>query len=347
MPCMNLSMNPSESTTSHDADASCAGVLTDFPAPNAFSRGTILVGIVFLSLIVAAVVIAASVKPGALILITYVVFLGIPFLYILFLIKSRGETAKRVQKHSYLTLEELLPVLFPNKWNATQPNVKRILRIITGHGWRNETARVGRKTKLSPVHPLTEIFEPVPVDESVSLFVALEHEDSQTGADDSLAPTQQDERQATRKLKRHVALAGGLGIFIAFGFNAVMAGIESWQRKRISFGLVMWTIWLIVSAVGLGGRGAWSWRQQWLLVPGGIVSRKSRMFQSKTVLHVFRRIDSVLIAQYASRKLWAVYVADSAAVQMARMTPREAHLLLRAWLSPIPPPALERLSDLE
>ena len=43
----------------------------------------------------------------------------------------------------------------------------------------------------------------------------------------------------------------------------------------------------------------------------------------------------------------AVYVADSAAVQMARMTPREAHLLLRAWLSPIPPPPLERLSDLE
>jgi hypothetical protein len=63
-------------------------------------------------------------------------------------------------------------------------------------------------------------------------------------------------------------------------------------------------------------------------------------------LHLFRRESSVLIVKNGSRQLWTAYVADDKEHQMARMTTREAVMLLRAWLSPLPTPPLERLSDL-
>jgi len=108
----------------------------------------------------------------------------------------------------------------------------------------------------------------------------------------------------------------------------------------------MWTFYLILGVVGWGGRGAWRSRQQWLLVPGGLASHRARFRRRDWELHLFQRESSVLIVRNQWRHFWWVYVADRQTVQMAGMTPREAVMLLRAWLSPLPTPPLERLSDL-
>jgi len=242
---------------------------------------------------------------------------------------------------------EVLRVLFSSQWRYPGQNIQAVMTTLYGQGRRNVVARVNRAKKKIQINPLTEVFEPIPVDESAALFVALEREDAQEVVRDALGATDLDQRDATRKIKRNLALAGGLGIVLLFGFNAIMAGIESWQSKRIRPNLVIWSLWLVIAIFGLGGRGAYSWRQQWMLVPGGIVSRRSKMFRSATELHLFKRTESVLIAQSAHQKIWAVHVADAGGSQMARMTAREAHLLLRAWLNPIPPPPIERLSDLQ
>ena len=131
-----------------------------------------------------------------------------------------------------------------------------------------------------------------------------------------------------------------------FAFNAAVGGWESYRAGHITFNAVMWTVYLIVALVGLGGRGAWKSRQQWLLVPGGLASRRARFRRRDWELHLFQRESSVLIVSNPWRHLWWAYVADHQTVQMAGMTPRETVMLLRAWLSPLPSPPLEQLSDL-
>jgi hypothetical protein len=131
-----------------------------------------------------------------------------------------------------------------------------------------------------------------------------------------------------------------------FAFNAAIGGVESYRVGHVTINAVLWTLYFIVAVVGVGGRGAWRSRQQWLLVPGGLASRRARFRRRDWELHLFQRESSVLIVKNQWRHFWWAYVADRQTVQMAGMTPREAVMLLRAWLSPLPTPPLERLSDL-
>ena len=43
---------------------------------------------------------------------------------------------------------------------------------------------------------------------------------------------------------------------------------------------------------------------------------------------------------------WRLSVADAESSEITTITDRERQLLLRAWLSPVPPPPLEQLVDL-
>lgn len=311
----------------------------------------------FIPLVLIAIAIAVAVVVGIFVRISvgkFVPVAWIPFsifalaivlLGVLVPLSSRQRTIARITEKREAKIDELLPLLLSSPWQLAGRDQRTAMKALIAQGRRNVVARVSRKEKSQSLNPLTEVFEPVPVDESVSLFVALERDDDQNFPQ-GLPATDMDQRDATRKFKRNMTLAGGFGMVFLFGFNAIMAAFESWQSKRIHPNLIMWTAWLVVAFFGFGGRGAYSWKQQWMLVPGGIVSRRLRMFRSATELHLFKRTESVLIAQAAQQKLWAVHVADAGASQMARMTAREAHLLLRAWLSPIPPPPIEQLTDL-
>lgn len=107
---------------------------------------------------------------------------------------------------------------------------------------------------------------------------------------------------------------------------------------------------LIVAAggvvVGLGYRllaGVFATR--WLVVPGGVVLRRIPLWGPIDVYRLDRRM-SVLIA-VAFNQRWQVAVADGSTTAKRTMDTRELDILLRAWLSPIPPPAPETLSDLQ
>lgn len=139
---------------------------------------------------------------------------------------------------------------------------------------------------------------------------------------------------------------GGWWVLGLLGFSIVIAAIESLQRRRVTSQLIQWTIIFIVMLFGIGGRGAWQSRQQWLLVPGGLAVRRSRFLKRDWDLHLYSRAESVLIMRHAQKNIWTAYVADATGNSSAGMTPREATMLLRAWLSPLPTPPLERLTDL-
>ncbi len=104
---------------------------------------------------------------------------------------------------------------------------------------------------------------------------------------------------------------------------------------------------LVVGVVLVGAAGAWSWRRQWLLVPGGLVIRKARWTGGAWRIHLYRRRSSVLLLyQQIHRGNWMLCVADAEASDATRLTKTEAYVALSSWLSPLPPPPAERLRDL-
>jgi hypothetical protein len=140
-------------------------------------------------------------------------------------------------------------------------------------------------------------------------------------------------------------LRGGWIMVAILSFNFLMAlgdAIVSW---RISGRLAFWASLLCISVLGIGGAGAWRAGRQWLLIPGGLVLRKAR-WRGGWDLQRFRRCDGVLMLGPYWRKLWWFCVADGGRHGSAQVTPEEARLLLRAWLSPLEAPSVEAMSDL-
>jgi hypothetical protein len=82
------------------------------------------------------------------------------------------------------------------------------------------------------------------------------------------------------------------------------------------------------------------------VVPGGLLFRELARRSGTWNLHVFDRRKSVLIAHRGNFNRWTISVGDNDQRRQITVTQNEADLLLRAWLSPIPPPPVEQLSDL-
>ena len=81
-------------------------------------------------------------------------------------------------------------------------------------------------------------------------------------------------------------------------------------------------------------------------MPGGLIVRATRPWRPAAHVHLYNRRDSALIVQQLFRDKWLLCVADGEASGRTALTKKEAEVTLRAWLSPLPPPPVERLTDL-
>ena len=131
-------------------------------------------------------------------------------------------------------------------------------------------------------------------------------------------------------------------LLFLFGLGVYLTGQRN-DEMLLYLGIFAGVV--LVGAAGAWA-GAWSWRRQWLLVPGGLVLRKARWTGGAWRIHLYRRRSSVLLVKQMNRDQWMLCVADAEASDATRLTKTEAHVALSSWLSPIPPPPAERLRDL-
>lgn len=195
------------------------------------------------------------------------------------------------------------------------------------------------------IEPIAVPFEPVPLDQSNGLFVGLE---ANTPASD--APSVRGESWRTKTgVARRIEFFGGRWLFVMLGVFVVLDGLVHWMQGT----LLSPTFWMLLSfllmiLVGIGGVGAWRHNKQWLLVPGGLAVRKTaRKAASKWDVRLYSRRSSVLFVRQTTKRHWLVCVAEDAASDHVVVTRAEVEMLLRAWLSPLTPPPVQQLSDLE
>jgi len=188
-------------------------------------------------------------------------------------------------------------------------------------------------------------FEPVPLDQSDGLFIGLEADTATTDA--SSAHT--ESRTTKTCFARRIEFFGGRWIVVLAGIGVVIQGLVHWlQGTLLSPTFMILVVCLLIPLVGIGGVGAWRHGRQWLLVPGGLAVRKAnRKAKSKWDVRLYTRVSSVLFVRQTTKLHWLVCAAEGAEVDHVMVTRAEVDMLLRAWLSPLTPPPVEQLSDLE
>lgn len=86
------------------------------------------------------------------------------------------------------------------------------------------------------------------------------------------------------------------------------------------------------------------WPTEWIVVPGAIVVRNSSWLQSVWNIDLYPRNESVMV-YWESSNFLAVANSNGSG-RCRKVTKDEAEAAMRAFLSPLPPPRVEALSDL-
>ncbi len=221
---------------------------------------------------------------------------------------------------------------------GARDGLKLLVATLRKRGHAGLTLRIGGAAD-DVLDPFTVLFEPQPLDETASPLI-LEHIRDAGGA----GAKHVDDSAAARKLRRNIMLRGGWFVLIAFGINWVMRAFDAYRERRITFDLVLWTVFmaLLVLVSPTAQR-----RKQWYLVPGGLAIRNRPWLGGAASVRVLPQTESVLCLALVSRTQWRAFVTDGHETVNSVVTAGEAAALIRAWRSPVPPPPAEQLVDLK
>ncbi|MBU0718165.1 MAG: hypothetical protein KJ749_07960 [Planctomycetes bacterium] len=216
------------------------------------------------------------------------------------------------------------------------------------HGYVGTTIRHGMFPHQAPaIDPIPVNFEARPLDEADESVIALEE------AVDDLQDSDEAEPESTatraplaRRARRNFALGGGCLSTGIYSMMILMGLWDSTANGRIAPMLIVGIGWMMLHLFMAGGLGSVFGYAQWFVVPGGVLVRDTGRRAKDVCLHVYDRRESALIVHRMRAGSCAVLVADADSHHRTTITRHEATLLLRAWLSPVPPPPVEQLTDL-
>ncbi|MCC6359955.1 MAG: hypothetical protein IT450_14520 [Phycisphaerales bacterium] len=192
-------------------------------------------------------------------------------------------------------------------------------------------------TNSPPIRPFTVEFEPCPLNEVDVAFrgIALDTDEF----DDS------DERvsETWRRLQR-LWRVGAFWFIVPLIVFSAQAFRDAWRSQTVTTASLIWLILLLVIALSLFGGGTHASR--FWIAPGCLIRRMSLWATGKLGVDMFYPGQCVLIT-YATRGKAVGWTIASKADELENTgTELEARTLLRAWLSPLPPPSLARVRSL-
>ncbi len=220
---------------------------------------------------------------------------------------------------------------------------QRLLPALVAQARIGQVVRFGPAARLTPVEPLAVDFEPKVIDESEPSFEEFESAVTATPEpiDDAKSETQpeRESRLFKRRIRRRL-LMGGLVMLLVIGLQLVLAAIDAYAKGRMTWRLMIFMAVIVVLL--LTGSSTMQFRPgaQWMLAPASLIvwtAKRTRIYQAPC---------SLLFVIPLRRTVALLAVAGDSGVDAVNVTTKEAEIVLRAWLSPIPPPPIERLSDL-
>lgn len=204
---------------------------------------------------------------------------------------------------------------------------------------------------IGEVVPLDVSFTPVSLDESDAQFVQLveattEQEENPTRGTAALRITAA-EASIGRRVRRRMRLVWIWPCLIAALLQIASQVIGSYQRQsRIaSLLLLIATFFLALNFFATSAFPA-AVPLKHFIVPGGLLLRRKAKGTTKSDLELLSPKTAILVAVQTRKQAWTVFITDGNRNEPLLLTALETEMLLRAWLSPIPPPSVDKLIDL-
>lgn len=222
---------------------------------------------------------------------------------------------------------------------ASEPAIRELGRLLVSQGRVGFVIRSVPECDRQEIKPLSLVFQPVPLCGRDSRF----HELSSQGS----GPSRAISGFASWRQRRSallVAVFTYLGI-VMVGWWAIAELVSTMRNGEVSLRLGIYlALFAFFTYAAISGR--YNTSSRWVLVPGGLVVRAPRR-RGDWKVHVFDPATSLLIITNQIDQWCHVYVWDFATSDALPLNRSEAELLLRNWLSNMPPPSVEELSDLE
>jgi hypothetical protein len=284
--------------------------------------------------------------------VAYVVLaIAIPALFFLmFFIRRRiqRQVERIVKQEPTASLPALVASVFRGRRKAGTLGMQRaarLARVLAANDRFGETLRLCPTKSATPLQPFDIVFDPQSLDQTGETFRQLESTggDLPDGTAIAAAEAFADDSMWL-KIKRNVVLRGGWIIAGVFLINVLIYAWRSIAEGRVQPNLILWIAFLSLTL--FGASGAAQSRKQWFVVPGGLIVRKTGRLDRNWKVHLLEPAKSVLMVFQAGRHQWIACAADENFTDRVVVTKREADFLLRAWLSPLSPPAVEKLTDL-
>lgn len=336
---------------SPDLEAGKPGVLSAFRISGPSEVFVILITAITIVVVVGVLGVRRC-TPTGMILIGGLVLGGILFVSKLWIAGLRRRVSEKVFRSRDDFLESIVHHTLHREFGSALGNIActEFVKAMAAQDRVGETILLWKKTRCREIARIRDPFEAMLLDESDGAFEELE---AALSGDEKLIQEAADRRRQSqgdalglRRIGRNIRMKGGRWIIIVFGFNVVMQGMEALSQRRVTGTFIFQFLALAIFLVVPYGAMAWK-SQQWWVVPGGIAYRWSGLFDRKGRIHLFERRTSVLCIYEGWRHYWLVAVAESTTSVMKYATVKEVNFLLRAWLSPLRPPPVEMLVDLQ
>ena len=204
------------------------------------------------------------------------------------------------------------------------------------------TIRVCLATDAAAIDPIAVPFEPQEISRANKEWFTGNPRDPRAEPD-GRGNTRDVKRSRSRR-RRAVNWVAWLGL----AWFGLMLAREIYRSFVMGHPTNMILLWMGFFAIAwIGGWLYRSYRErQFFAVPGGLVQRTSQWCSAKWNVRLFDRRHSVLLVYQAHDLPWRLFVADSDKAETFSGTEEQINAVLRAWLSPLPPPPIEQLSDL-
>lgn len=229
--------------------------------------------------------------------------------------------------------------------------VRTLARELARVGRTNETLRIFALKQPRFEEPFEVHFEPILLNEADSGFQLIESMRFDALGNLSVAaPARGLRAWLTTPLMRNFILAGGglamVPLLLSLLFNLTSASVGIAKRRPGSWELLIPVVAAIVLVpLALLFREV-PQRVRYFVIPGGLVTRRAKRGTSGSEVSVYDRRSSVLGLCRSEGNRWNCHISDRDKSVMFHLTERESIVLLRAWLSPIPPTSVEKLVDL-
>lgn len=200
--------------------------------------------------------------------------------------------------------------------------------------------------EIAAIDPVKTPFEPRPIESDDPLPDASESSDELAAIDvgpggEATASSKTDGSKRSRRLMAIIGIA-----MIAASIFWVAAGLAQSPRIQWLTDMLFPLTITVLAAITIWGLRGLFIRDRWLLVPGGVILRRSKGARAGVENFLFDRRKSVACVLELTDADWLVTLRSGESVVQRRMMPVQLQRFLRTWLSPIPPP-VERLVDLE